>query len=230
MVNAFTLTHPNQFIAAPLFVFFQVTPLIILVLIFCLGNKMRRVFSAYTAACFLLMAFLQNISINEKYGLSICLANVITFLLLAYFWLQETISPQNDFTSRRIPAWKYPLIALALFAFWEPVHPVTLLPDFNPLYFLTSGAGLSFCLSAPLYLSVLIVFYPRTNLRLLAATGLAGFILSLGNFFLELVMIPDYWWVGMLHIPLCLISTLSVCLAFKNQPDLDYLREVFRRK
>jgi hypothetical protein len=76
------------------------------------------------------------------------------------------------------------------------VNPITLGPDFNPVYLLTSGAGLAFCMMTPVYLAILTVYHPRVNLPVLRVTSLVGVIIGLGNMWLEIVLKPAYWWVG----------------------------------
>ena len=191
----------------------QIITLVLVVAVFFAGKRVTRLFSAYVALSYTLIAFLQSVSISEKYGFAICTANVITFLILASLWLWESISPKNEFEFQRIPAWKYCLILLALIAFWFPVNPITLKPDFNPVYILTSGTSLSFCMVTPLYLAILVIFFPHVNKSVFIATGLIGFIMSLGNFLLEFVIVPSYWWIGVLHIPLFALSTCSLVLS-----------------
>jgi hypothetical protein len=40
--------------------------------------------------------------------------------------------------------------------------------------------------------------------------------MGLGNFLLEFVIIPSYWWVGILHIPLFVISFYCLALSFNE--------------
>lgn len=216
MVNAYILTHPVKASLTGLFPVFQVTPLILIALLLIIGNKARRIFSAYVVFSYVGIALLQNISISDRYGFAICTANLLTFIILAGMWSWETIFPKNDFTAHKHPFWKYWIVLLALLPFWEPVHPFTLQPDFNPAYILTSGAGLSFCLVTPLYLALLMLYFPRVNKSLLVATGFVGVIISLGNMALEFVIFPIYWWIGILHIPLFIISLVSLWLSVKE--------------
>lgn len=105
MVNAYILVHPikgGHF--ASFYPFFQVIPLALLLAILLMRKRVTRVFSAYVATTYVMVAFLQNVSISDRYGLAVCTANVITFLILAGFWFWETVSPQNDFTpANRLP-------------------------------------------------------------------------------------------------------------------------------
>ena len=215
-VNAYILTHPIKYHMAAFQPIFQIIPLVLLTAIFFAGKKVTRVFSAYVALTYFLVAFLQNTSISETYGFSVCIANVITFLALAGLWFWEAIFPKNNFEIRQKYASRYWAIPLALLAFWRPVNPMTLLPDFNPAYILTSGSGLSFCMSTPLILAILIIHFPQVNKTVFLSTGFIGVFMSLGNFILEFVIYPTYWWVGILHIPLFTLSMYSVVISFTD--------------
>lgn len=213
-VNAYILTHPIKFHFSDLFHFFQITPLILLIVIFFMKKRVTRLFSVYVALSYVLIAFLQSVSISEKYGFAVCVANVITFLTLAGLWFWEAIVPRNKFELQKIPVWKYWIIILALFAFWGPVNPRTLMPDFKPVYMFTSGTALSFCMATPLYLAILSIYFPHVNKSVFIATGFVGVMMSLGNVVLEFVIYPSYWWIGVLHIPLFVISSYSVIISF----------------
>jgi hypothetical protein len=215
LVNAYILTHPIKIFSANLYPIFQIIPLVLFIAIFFLRNRVSRVFSLYVALNYFLVAFLQNISISDQYGLAICVGNVLTFLLLAGFWFWEFIFPKNEFLVQKQPLWKYWPIFLALLAFWGPINPRTLLPDFNPIYFLTSGSGLSFCMATPLYLAILIPFSGQINQRVWMATSFIGIMLSLGNMVLEFVIYPSYWWIGVLHFPLFILSMVGFIFSIR---------------
>jgi hypothetical protein len=214
MVNAYILTHPIKGPFSGFYPVFQIAPLVLLFAIFFVGKRVTRLFSAYVGLSYVAIAFLQSISITNKYGLAICTANLITFLILAGLWFWEAVSPKNEFESHQKPAWKYWAILLALLPFWRPVNPLTLMPDFNPVYILTSGSSLSFCLSTPLYLAILSLYFPQVNKTVFVATGFIGVMMGLGNMVLEFVIYPSWWWIGILHIPLFVISSYSVVLSF----------------
>jgi hypothetical protein len=121
-------------------------------------------------------------------------------------WIKEAIRGKSTIPLQNLTIGNIWPLLLALFAFWFPVHPSTLLPDFNPVYLFTSGAGLSFCLSTPLFLSVLMLIFPDVNRVLLASTAFIGLYMGVSNLVLEWVIIPQYWWIGVLHVPLVIVS------------------------
>jgi hypothetical protein len=221
LVNAEILTHPIKGFNPSVFPLFQVIPLLLLAAVFIIGKKAARIFAGYVALIYILTAFLQNISAANKYGAGVCLGNVLLFLTLAGLWLGAAVSPENDLGRRSKSTWRYLPILPALLALWMPVNPVTLGPDFNPLYLFTSGAGLSFCLATPIFLAILIPHFPQVNKTAFAATAFFGLVMSLGNFALEFWLQPSMWWIGVLHLPLFINSACGLALWFS-----DILRKV----
>ena len=215
-VNAYIVTHSIKSSFAGLFPVFQIATLIFFTAVFCVGKRAARLFGAYAALSYTLMALLQNISVGDSYGLAVCAANGITFLTLAGLWLWEAVAPKNRFEMQKKAVWEYWPLLLALVSFWEPLNPDTLGPDFNPVYLLTSGASLSFCMATPLYLAVLVLYFPGVNRIVLAVSGLVGLVMGLGNMVLEFVITPAYWWIGVLHFPLLILSIYSLVLVLNE--------------
>jgi hypothetical protein len=218
-VNAFIITHPVKWISSGLFPIFQVIPLGLLIAVFAVRQKVSRLFNIYVAISYVLVAFLQSISISQTWGTAVCTGNLITFLILAGLWFHEAVHPQNRLDLHRDSVWKYWPLVLALFAFWEPIDPRTLTPDFNPVYLFTSGSGLSFCLVTPLYLAILILSFPHVNKPLFACTGFIGLFMGISNLVLEFIIIPAYWWIGILHFPLVILSMYCLWITIVRSPE-----------
>ncbi len=200
-------------LSSPWWVVFQIAPIILVLLIVTVGNRVKTVFSAYAAITFLLFAVLQNVSVTEKYGLGIVTCNVLWFTILAGFWAWEAFAGLTDLAPRPRPWWSYWVMPLAIFAFWIPVAPDrhgTL--HFTPLLFLRVHTGLAFCLMVPVYLAILSLYYPRVNLAVMRLTALTGMIVALYN------MLGAYFGRGVyhavVHTPLAAISIYTFVLSF----------------
>lgn len=211
--NAVIYSYPE------IFPIFKIIPIVLIVLIVVFRNKVGRLFSIYVVFSYMLFAFGQNIGVTEKYGVVICTVNLIMFPAVAGFWAWEAIVPQNDFTPAKIPIWRYWVVPPALMAFWFPADPRTVMPDFNPAYLLTNGAGIAFCTMTPVYVGLLTIYYPRVNIATLRVTSLVGLIIGLNNMNLNFFISPCIlWWNGILHIPLLGISVYGLILSLKKRP------------
>jgi hypothetical protein len=187
---------------------------LIAVLIF--GGKWAKFFSMYIFLAYTASGILQNISISDEHGLAINTSTMLLTFLVAYSWLQELAYPQNDFS------YKYPtrravlLMPLALLAIWQPVNTSTLLPEFNLRYFLSTGSSLTFCMTSIVSLSVLLTYYPYVNMDTLRITSAVGLLIGIGNLWLEFIYLPGFLWVGVLHIPLVVLSAVGLYFSSRD--------------
>jgi len=197
---------------------FKILPIALVVGLILHGEKSSRIFSIYAGLTYVLFAFLQSIAVTEEYGWGVVSSNLLMFLLVALFWFWEAAAGENDFSRPgKRSSWNYWALLLAFLAFWGPINMKTMEPDFNPVNILTSGAGLAFCMMTPVYLTVLLFFYPRVNIPLMRVTSLAGLIIGLYNALFNFILLPELlWWNGALHLPLLFISLYALILAYRK--------------
>ena len=221
------LSHALVLNYTTLYPIFKIIPIILVILIIFLRNRVTRLFSVYVAITYILFAFLQSIAITEKYGLGIITINMIMFPIIAIFWIWEAIAQKNDFTLRKQPLWKYWVVPFAFLAFWYPANPNTLMPDFNPLYLFTNMAGLTFCMMTPIYLAILTLYHPRVNIATLRVTSLVGVIIAFYNVWVNFFINPSIlWWNGVLHLPLVFISIYALILSFRKTQSAETTKEM----
>ncbi|MGB3346889.1 MAG: hypothetical protein WBA71_06545 [Candidatus Humimicrobiia bacterium] len=190
------LSHSLVYNFPSLYFIFKILPLVLVIGIILFRNRVTRIFNIYVVSTYFLFAFLQNIAFTEKYGLAIITINMVMFLLVALIWIWEAAIQKNDFSSPTKLSKKYWIIPLAFIAFWYPINPETMGPNFNILYLLTNEAGLTFCMMTPVYISLLILHYPRINLVTLRVTSLIGAIIGFYNILTNFIIFPNllWWW------------------------------------
>ena len=208
----------GQVLSAPLIYTFpallpvaKIVPVILIAGLFIYGNKLRRPFNIYAAVLYLALALFQATAFTDTYGLVIVSGNLAIVLVVALVWVREAAMERNDFSSRKHPLWRWWVAPLALFSFLAPVN-ASLAPDFGPLRLLANEAGLTFCMMTPVILALLTLFYPSINLPVLRITSFAGILLGLVNMVMWFAMAPGAWWMGVLHIPLVVISIYAFVL------------------
>jgi hypothetical protein len=216
-LNAFILTHSIKHGFVPIYPVFITIALMILASIIIYKRAVSCLFAIYAGLSYILFAVVQNVSITEEYGVAICLSNVALFLVVSASWFYEVKARENDFTARDQPKWRWLFFLIALLAIWFPVDRRTMETDFNPLYLLSSGSGLIFCMMTTVYLSVLLYFFPRINLCTLCLTSLVGLLIGLGNLWLEFIYHSELWWVGVLHLPLVVMSNCGLRLCYHEK-------------
>jgi len=72
----------------------------------------------------------------------------------------------------------------------------------------------------PVILAVLTLYHPTVNLAVLRVSSFVGMMVGAVNMFVWFVVIPSAWWMGVLHIPLVVISVYAFVLAhLKTKAD-----------
>lgn len=200
-----------------LYPIFKVAPIVLILGLVFLGNRVRRIFSIYLGVAYVIFAIVQSVAITDKYGFGVVTGNFVLMAVVALFWFWEAFGNRNDFTPRKIPRIRYWVVPLAAIAFWYPLDIRTMKPDFAPAYIVTNLAGLAFCTMTPVYLALLSLYYPTVNIAALRVTALARMIIGFWNIIVNFIFKPDLlWWNGVLHLPLVAISTYAFILCFRR--------------
>ncbi|MBR4176240.1 MAG: hypothetical protein IKP34_03970 [Bacteroidales bacterium] len=195
-------------------ILFQSLSLLILIMLCVCRGKVRTFFNGYVAISYVAFAFIQNVAVTERYGFSMVTVNLAMFLFVAYVWICETLRPENvyDFSNFK---WKYVwMIILALFAYLCPFDSNGTL-DFNPIHFFERNTATAFCLTTPLFLTILTLNLPKVNIVTYRITAIIGFIIGCYNMmpFLN----PSTVYVGIVHLPLLIISLYCIVLSYSNK-------------
>lgn len=199
---------------------FKIIPILLILGIMLFGNQMSRVFSLYAGLAYLVFNVMQNFSFSEQYGFGILLQNFITMLIVAGFWFREAWVGENDFSPVQFTPMKWFFIALAFLAFWDPINAITRMPDFNPLYLINNPGGVAFCMMTPVFLAVLITFFPKIDLTLLRVNSLAAVIIGIFNVMVVFSNPAMQWWFGLLHIPLFVLGVAGFVISFTDTAKL----------
>jgi len=198
----------------PFMPFLHIIVILFIATVLVYGNRVGKFFTAFVGINYLLIAFLQNIAITEKYGLGIITVNLIWFSLISLLWLRDVKVRKTDYTFRKQPLWKYWVVPFAVLAFWSPDKPW----DFNLIYLLTSDAPLAFCLMTPVYLSIFYLLYPRINLPALRVTSFIGIMLGIFNIGIGfMIWGSEGLYHGFIHVPLLALSLCCFILSIKEK-------------
>ena len=210
MVSA-TLNNAPQVRLGQLNILFQALSLLMFVLLFVFKNIVRTSFDAYVAVSYLAFAFIQNMAVTEQYGFSVVTVNFVMFLLVAYVWIRETLNPENNFDFSNF-RWKYAwMIVLALFAYYCPFTNHGEM-DWSPVHFFTRNTATAFCLTTPLFLTILTLNLPNVNIVTYRITAIIGVIIGLYN--IMNFFNPHTVFLGVVHLPLLIISLYSAILSY----------------
>ena len=207
-----TLGNAVQTNLGNLNILFQSLSLLMLVLLIVFKNKVRTLFNAYVALSYTAFAFIQNIAVTELYGFSVVTVNFAMFLFVAYVWIRELFNPKNNYDFSNFH-WKY--IWMIIFALFAYICPFTSHGemDWNLAHFFTRNTATAFCLTTPLFLTILTLNLPRVNIVTYRVTAIIGVIIGLYN--MMNFFNPHTVFLGVVHVPLLTISLYSAILSYK---------------
>jgi len=175
-----------------------------------------RAIAAYFGLNYLVIAAVQTHAEIPTYGLAVHTGALVADLLLGLLWLWVAWKDRLQVSLRDAPRWRWVLFPLALLAFWTPVavDGTRFVPNFDPLLLLTSpDYGLAYCLLTPVFLFLLVLAYPKVDRLALHVTAFNGLLYGLFN--LSLWSNPDTRWMGVMHLPLLVLSLVAVVLAWR---------------
>ena len=198
---------------------FHAATLLLLVWIALRPKGAGRILAAYIGVNYLIIAAVQTHAVTEKYGFALQTGAMVTEVLLGIVWLVTAFRGRLQASFKNVPGWRYLFLPMALLVFWSPLRIVgsAIQPNFDPLLLLTSpDYGLTYCFVTPVFLFLLILFYPKVDgfaFRLTAFNGLIYGVLNLTHWFN-----PDTVWMGVMHIPLLAVSIMALLLPRLARP------------
>jgi TM2 domain-containing membrane protein YozV len=172
-----------------------------------------RVMAAHFGINYLLIAALQTNAVTETYGFAVHTGALVATALLGALWLWVAWRDKLQASFEGVPSWRWSLLPLALLVFWSPIamEGNKVVPDFDPVLLLASpDYGLAYCFMTPVFLFLLILFYPRVDVLALRATAFNGLLYGLFN--LTHWFNPDMVWMGVMHIPLLIIPLVALLM------------------
>jgi hypothetical protein len=192
---------------------FHGATLVIIALTVFRSQVAGRLTAAYFGLNYLLIAALQTNAVTEEYGFAVHTSALVATVLLGVLWLWVAWRDRLRASFENIPTWRWSLFPLALLVFWSPValEGDSVAPNFDPLLLLTSADyGLAYCFMTPVFLFLLILFYPGVDafaVRVTAFNGLIYGLLNLTHWFN-----PELIWMGVMHIPLLVIPLVALLI------------------
>ena len=203
-------------ISSIFYIFAKIIPIILILLIIFYNNKIRKFFSIWIGFSYIMFAIVQNIAITEEYGIGILTFNLITFTLIGLSWFWEARIGLNIYDIKqnihKKSNWFF--IFMAIFSFWGPTQ--SQITNFNLVSIFTNSSGMAFCMMTPVYLTILILCYPKVNYTVFRLSGFIGLIIAFYNIIPVFSAFSQRWWHGILHIPLLIISLYVLILSLKK--------------
>jgi len=189
---------------------------------------MGRVTIGYYAFILLVVGIFQNMAHTADYGFVFLIGNtLVQFIVLAVcahdFAKGKTIIDRKNINANRI--WIIPLMLLAFFMPYSAdclcnVYPAITLQVFY------NEAGVTYCMITPVVIGMMLLYSDSVDKGTLSVISYAGFIFGVMNMITWFGINRDSWWMGVLHLPLLIISAYGLLVAYREKntpftPDLS---------
>ncbi|HOP10919.1 MAG TPA: hypothetical protein PK629_05450 [Oscillospiraceae bacterium] len=149
--------------------FFHIASLIVLLLVFCMGNRVRTVFTAYFALNWLFLFGYWGVfgviywaGIGVVY-LLVFLAAPVLLAFIAFFWVRELFRKSIDLDYRQTAGYRWAVLPVLVWGFWYPFYQYGQGFTLNVSDLLFSYYGLMPCPTTMVVLSLFTLNYPRGN-------------------------------------------------------------------
>ncbi len=169
---------------------------------------------AYYGVILLVVGLFQNMSVSTDYGFVWVIGNTAAQWIVAGFVAAALGRVRKDGMSLELHperTWMIVPIALALLEPYGVGEAGNLVPAFD-LGVLTNDTGVTYCMITPVVLGTMLVWGmdegpAREAVSLASYVGLLFGILNLATWF---VFMPASWWMGVLHLPLVVVSVAGM--------------------
>lgn len=185
---------------------------------FFLKHRAEVAILGYYAFLLLIVGALQNTAITDSHGFVWIVGNTIVHYALAVICLVDLFKRRTHISRRHFDAskiWLVPLMLLALCMPYAVNAAGAIVPGVS-MRILTNDAALTFCMITPVIIGALLLFWRGVHRPTLAGLSFVGVVFGVVNTLLWFVLSSENWWLGVLHLPLLIISAYGLVVARRN--------------
>ena len=198
-------------------ILFHIVTIILIGWILVDSTASGRLLFTFIGVNFIIIALVQSFGTTETYGDVIHTGGLAAFTLLGILWIWTAVKGGTEPLTVNIQRHHLFFLPFAVLSFWAPyqVKANVVLPDFNPALLLTSpDYGLTFCFTVPVFLYLLFILFPKVNMPAYRITAFNGLLYALFN--ITHWFNPDTRWMGVLHLPLLVLSIAALIQSRKR--------------
>ena len=218
-VIASVLSHPLA-VTIPLLLPLAKLLLLAVVVIPFIGHKnSAALLIGYYGALLLISGVFENMAQTSHYGFVWLIGNTLVQSISAVFCFCTIAKHKSKIDLSCLNIKRIWVVIPMLLAFFMPysldtqnvVHPAFTLAIF------TNEAGVTYCMITPVILGVMILFSKDIDKPLLSVLSYTGLLFGLLNMITWFALQNQNWWMGVLHLPLLILSFYGLLLAHKEK-------------
>lgn len=208
------MSHP---LILSIFIFLPIAKLLLMcvVIITFFHRASNAVLIGYYTFILLAVGIFQNISNTDNYGYVWLIGNTLAQLAVLFYCLYDVSHQKSVIMKKNINRKRLWVLIPMLFAFLMP-YSVNIQGIIQPS--LTSSvlwneAGVTYCMITPVVIGMMLIFSKGIYKPLLSVVSYVGFMFGLLNMMTWFIMQSQNWWMGILHLPLLILSFYGLIIA-----------------
>ena len=205
------LSQTYYFMYPQLFPYIKLVWVVCLIAAFCGWNSL---FCLFGFVSMMLLGIFQSMGDIEEWDYVWLVSNTVAMVYVAGYFIYELIVRENQFKSEYLHKNRLWLLLFFPILIWYPVvcDNMQCKWDFSLYTLIHSEGGAAFCYVSPTLLSILLLYYPHVNRRLVGILTLVCSIFGVSAIvlFMSYNQIP----LVILHIPLLVVSLYGYYLYF----------------
>jgi len=173
-----------------------------------------HIFLGYYAFILIIVGIFQNISQTQNYGFVWLIGNTIIMLIASAFCIYDIVKQKTVFKRENLEVKRLWVIAPMLLAFLMPyaVNEQDIIKPAFGLLALINEAGVTYCMITPVIIGVMILFSKGVYKPTLSIVSFIGLVFGIMNMLTWFVFRNQNWWMGILHLPLVILSFYALFL------------------
>lgn len=175
-------------------------------------NLSSKILLGYYFVILLIVGIFQNMSYTDEYGFVWLIGNTLVMLVISLICITDVIKNKTTIRRENFRKDRLWIVVLMLLAFLMP-YSVNASNNISPsfsLNILYNESGLTYCMITPVIIGVLLLFSDGVDKLTLSIISYVGLLFGIMNILTWFVFNQNNWWMGVLHLPLVIISFLGL--------------------
>lgn len=172
----------------------------------------------YYSLILLVIGLMQNMSFTPHYGFTWLIGNTIAQFAVVGFCLADVLKNRTFMLKQSFLKQRLWIVVFMLLAFLMPysVNKSNIVYPSFTLSVLLNESGVTYCMITPVIIGVFLLFPKGVHNPTLSIISYVGFVFGILNMMTWFVMKIENWWMGVLHLPLVILSFYGLLVSRKG--------------
>lgn len=178
----------------------------------------HRFLLGYYALILFFVGILQNMSFTEEYGFVWIIGNNLVLFAVLIICFIDVIKNRTKIARDNLVKGRLWIAIPMLLAFLMPYSIDSankIVPSFT-LSVLVNEAGVTYCMITPVVIGIMLLFSREVHKPTLSLVSYVGLLFGLLNMVTWFGVQFNNWWMGILHLPLVILSLYGLLVANKK--------------